>query len=123
MSERVNGLKYMIYYDADVDGRLYPLWYIAEGPIDWNKSATFFSIHQSFVRVNSIDLDDGVLGCSVHVGEMIINEHKPGQFGVNLKALRARIEPFADLKNIRRLIFQIADIENVLSIGKKRFAW
>lgn len=116
-------MKYTIYYDSDVDGRLYPLWYIVEGEMDWSQPSVFFSINQPFNRVNSIDLDDGALGCAVHAGEMIINQYKPDQFGVSIEALRSRIELSIEPEQIRRLIFQISDIEDILSVGKERFAW
>lgn len=113
----------MIYYDTDVDGHLYPLWFLADGVIDWSQPTAFFSINQAFDHVDSVDLDDGVLGCAVHVEEMIINQYRPDQFGVNLEALQARIKLSIDPEQIRRLIFQISDIEHILSVGKKRFAW
>lgn len=123
MSERVNGLKYMIYYDADVDGRLYPLWYIADGPINWNTSSLFLSIDEQAGHTDSIGLDDGVIGCAVHIGEMLLNKHRPDQFGVNLKALRARVNESVEPEKIHRLIFRISDIEDLLSINKEKFIW
>ncbi|MCI1859307.1 MAG: site-specific integrase [Sporolactobacillus sp.] len=114
----------MIYYDTDVDGHPYPLWFIVGGAIDWNQPTVFFPINQTFDQVDSIGLNDGALGCAVHAEELIINQNRAGQFGINLAALRTRIGAPADLKRIGRLIIRVADIEDVLSIRciMRRFA-
>ncbi|BBN97450.1 hypothetical protein [Sporolactobacillus terrae] len=112
-----------VYYDSDVEGRLYPLWYTLEGSIDWDKPTFYFPVDVPFERVGSVDLDDGVIGCTVHVEELLLNYNRRDQLGVNLEALRIRIAQSIEPDQIRRLIFQISDMEELLQIGKKLFEW
>lgn len=112
-----------VYYDTDYEGNLYPLWYTLEGSINWNDPSLFFFVSAPFERIDGIDFDDELIGCSVYAGEMIINEYKKDQLGVNLEALRRRISEFIEPEKVERLIFQVSDIEEILHIGKSQFAW
>lgn len=123
MQRKVRNLRSRVYYDTDVEGNLFPLWYTLEGPINWDDPTLFFFATAPFDRIGSIDFDDGLIGCSVHAGEMIVNQYKPDQLGVNLEAVRHRINQFIEPEKVERLIFQVSDIEEILQIRKSRFAW
>lgn len=65
-----------VYYDSDVEGNLYPLWYTLEGSIDWNDPALFFFVSAPFERIDNIQFDDELIECSVFAQELIMNEYK-----------------------------------------------
>ncbi|MFX3616276.1 MAG: hypothetical protein ACE3JK_01930 [Sporolactobacillus sp.] len=112
-----------VYYDSDVEGNLYPLWYTLEGSIDWNEPTLFFFVSAPFERIDNIQFDDELIGCSVFAQELIVNEYKPDELGINLAAVRAQIIQNIEPEKVERLILQVGDIEEILQIGRELFEW
>ncbi|MFT8930068.1 MAG: hypothetical protein ABF969_12105 [Sporolactobacillus sp.] len=112
-----------VYYDRDIEGNLYPLWYTLEGSIDWSDPTLFFFVSAPFERIDSIQFDDELIGCSVYAQELIVNEYRDGALGIDLAAVSARISQNIEPEKVERLILQVADIEDLLQIGKDKFYW
>jgi hypothetical protein len=119
----VRNLNSKVYYDSDIEGNLYPLWYTVEGNIDWDSTRLFLQINTPFERIDSIQFDDEIIGCSVFAQELIVNQNKPNQLGINLEAVRRRISENIEPYKVERLIIQVTDIEDLLQIGRKLFEW
>jgi hypothetical protein len=116
-------LKSRVYYDSDVEGNLYPLWYAIEGSIDWDLPSVYLPINAPFERIDSIQFDDELIGCSVFAQELIVNQNKPNQLGINLEAVRERISENIEPYKVERLIIQVTDIEDLMQIGRELFEW
>ncbi|MFT8362964.1 MAG: hypothetical protein ABF608_07245 [Sporolactobacillus sp.] len=112
-----------VYYDRDVEGNLYPLWYTLEGSIDWSDPTLFFFVNAPFERIDSIQFDDELIGCSVFAQELIVRPDKSNQLGINLGAVKTRVSEHIEPEKIERLIFQISDIEDLLNMSKELFKW
>ncbi|EST12243.1 hypothetical protein [Sporolactobacillus laevolacticus] len=116
-------MKSRVYYDSDYEGNLCPLWYTIEGSIDWEQSTSYFPINAPFERIDSVQFNDGIISCSVFSQELMVNDNKPEQLGINLEAIIARISVHIEPYRVERLIIQIVDIEEVLQIGNEQFNW
>lgn len=116
-------LKSRVYYDSDYEGKLYPLWYTVEEKFDWDLLSIYLPISAPFERIDSIQFDDEIIGCSVFAQELLVNHDKPDQLGINLEAVKARISDRIEPNKVRRLIIQISEIEELLQIGKEQFNW
>ncbi|WP_152525273.1 hypothetical protein [Sporolactobacillus laevolacticus] len=71
--------------------------------------------------MDSIQFDDELIGCSVFAQELLPNENKSNQLGINLGAVRSRIGELVEPYNVERLIIQITDIEEMLHAGSELF--
>lgn len=112
-----------VYYDSNYEGNFYPLWYTLEETIDWNTPTIYFTITAPFERVDSVSFDDEIIGSSVFAQELIVHQNKPNQLGINLEAVRSRISENIEPYNVERLIIQVADIEDLMQIGRELFEW
>jgi hypothetical protein len=112
-----------VYYDSDYEGNLYPLWYTLEGTIDWEQPTFYFPVTAPFERIDSVQFDDGIIGCSVLAQELLVHQNKPNQLGINLDAVKTRAIEHIEPEKIERLIIQLSDMEELLHMGRELFEW
>jgi hypothetical protein len=119
----VRALRSKVYYDSDYEGNLYPLWYTIEGSIDWEEPTFYFSVTAPFERIDSIQFDDELIGCSVFAQELMVHPSKPNQLGISLETVRSRISENIEPYKVERLVIQVSDIEELMQIGRELFEW
>ncbi|MGZ0050186.1 hypothetical protein [Brevibacillus gelatini] len=111
-------MKITVYYDY-LEEKLAPIWYVVvfpKGEFDWSKNTLYLPIEAPFQRQNSDDFHSEALSISVTLGDLTLNHEKPGKFGIFLPFLLQRAAAAnVDFRDIKQLIIQVSNIEEVLS--------
>lgn len=116
-------MKIKVFYDY-FNGSLAPIWNVIsfrKGELDWNKDMAFVPIEAPFERQSTEDFGSDSLGITVTLGDLTLNEEKPGMYGIKLNPLRKRaLENKQDYWEAEYLMLQVADIEELLHMNPWR---
>ncbi|TMV49404.1 hypothetical protein FE783_12890 [Paenibacillus mesophilus] len=115
--------KFRVVYDYSDHG-LVPTTFVIRfqtGKVKWDMFSLYIRIASPFQRILSEDFQD-VAGISVFLEDLMINQEKPGTFGINLARIKHRYK-INDLTNDEPLFFiiQMADIGDVLQMDVRNF--
>lgn len=112
-----------VYYDYH-EGKLVPLWFVFKfkpGEIDWSKSRINFRVDAPFQRMNTEDFNQSARGVSVIDSDLTLNALKPGYFGVDLQAVRKRVEKQGfEVDELEQFVIQVSDIEELMQMNPWR---
>lgn len=112
-------LKQQLYYDYVCD-QLVPCKFVLTfdyQEIDWNKKAYYFDLIKPFEYYDYDNYDENVISFSVYLTDLIVNNLRPGQLGINLTSLKSRIEKYGlDHDLVRQFVMFIPDVSEVLQL-------
>lgn len=91
----------------------------SQGEIDWTRNQMYVPIQTPFQRFDQYDFNLELPAISVHMEDLIVNQDKPGFFGINLKTIRERVGYIHEV--IRVFFIQMSDIEDVLEMDIHQF--
>lgn len=109
-----------VFYDY-FESKLAPIWYVVsfrKGEFDWSKETVYIPLQAPFQRQQVEDFLPDRLGISVTLGELTLNQDKPGKFGIYVPALKKRaVENKVDFWEVEQLIIRVEDIEELLHMN------
>lgn len=111
--------KNKVYYDYYL-GQLVPIWFVIEFPngVDWSKPYFHFPIHAPFERQNAEDFNPDILGASVTMNDLTFTSNH-NHIGIDLLSIQKHMdEAGIDKMNVKQLIVQVADIEEILQMER-----
>lgn len=116
-------MKIKVFYDY-FDGALAPIWYVIlfkKGELDWNKDMAYVPVTAPFDRLSPEEFPAEGMGITVTLGDLTLNEERPGKFGINLDPLRRRsTENGKDFWESEFLVLQVSDLEELLQMNPWR---
>jgi hypothetical protein len=120
---------YYVEYEDLLAPRFLCIWF-GRDVIDWDKTNIYIPVNSPFKRKLSEDFDQDVLSLSIVQSELIVNEDKPGKFGIHLPAVQKRLNktradtmPY-DQSDIEQFIIQMGDIEEILQLDvNSHYEW
>jgi hypothetical protein len=107
-------------YFEHVNKLLIPYWYVLTfkpGEICWDKPIQFYDAITPFNHVGRDHFDSSLITNKIYLSDFIFNDYNPERFGLNLKAIRKRIEQQGiDSYVVQQFILAAPEISDVLSM-------
>lgn len=125
--------KIEVYYDY-YDGFFNPKWmiiYFGARKIDWYSRYIYVPLNTPFRRKQLEEFVDYEIALTITQVDLVMNSEKPCHFGIDLQRVLSRVNrmrgegsfPY-DINDISIFILQIADIEEILAMGKNElYSW
>jgi hypothetical protein len=110
-----------LFHDYEPDGSIRPVWLTLDFGIfgvPWTQKKIYFDA--SKYKVCDVhDFIDDVIGCQVHLNELMLTHLGENYIGINLNAIEERLT-YAGIDPIRieRFIIQVRDIDEVLAVNQ-----
>ncbi|MED4783475.1 hypothetical protein [Brevibacillus choshinensis] len=118
-------MKIKVFYDY-IEGTLAPIWYvirITKGELNWNKDMAYVPVVAPFDRMSPDEFPTDSMGITVTLGDLTLNEDRPGKFGISLDPLRKRAtENGKDYWEAGYFVLQVSDLEELLQMNPWRAA-
>ena len=102
-----------------IDGELTPHYYILQlypNEINWDKNVFYFDLSPPLYSQEYSELNETLLGCSVTITDLIVNNEFPSRLGINLRSLKRRLLPDIDeLSFIQQFIIYAPDLDFIIA--------
>ncbi|MGC5326625.1 hypothetical protein [Brevibacillus sp. SYSU BS000544] len=99
------------------NGNQVPIWLVVNfesDELDRTKKTLYIQIEAPFQQLNLEDMHPDSIGLTVALSDLVLNREKPGEIGILTSELRQRTDAVGvDFQDIRQLMIQIADIEEM----------
>ncbi|MEX2462027.1 MAG: hypothetical protein WD469_12175 [Paenibacillaceae bacterium] len=115
-----------IYY-SEYEDKLAPMQFViwfGKGNIDWDSKKILIPIKGPFERILPDEFNDDVLSLSITKSDLLYNINQPGEFGIYIPTVQARINKMHgdkhtmkfDQNDIEQFIIQMWDLEEFLKM-------
>lgn len=109
-----------------VESNLIPYYFIIKlypSEINWDKNVFYFTLTTPIKSIEYSEVDEDHISCSLSPSELIINTDYPDKLGINVKALRRRVDrQLHDPNVIEQFILYVPDVEILVNQFPENFS-